>query len=394
MPWPFARNVSEKLSAVFAADVPEASPSPSTRFAFRLFQELAAGDASNVFLSPTSVMLCLALVHELASGETRQAMAKALEIADLNPGDAKLAISALKTAFRPRSDVTVTAANSLWCSHRAQVRPELAAQLRDTYDAELTSLDLGAADAVPRINAWVSSKTNGMISHIVDTLSPLAVLVAINAIYFKGRWTRPFTRAMTRDGQFTRATGEKKQLPMMVQGGRYKYHEDGRLQAVALPYEGGMAMYVVLPAERTDLQKFQRSLTAGVWESWLAKLASMLGTIHLPRFKLDYFAQLEPALKALGMERAFDRNRAEFDGIRTDQPPVWLDQALHRAVAEVNEEGTEAAAATAVVMRPMSAQPVRPPRQFEMIVDRPFLVVIRDEATGTILFMGWVGDPQ
>ncbi len=136
---------------------------------------------------------------------------------------------------------------------------------------------------------------------------------------------------------------------MMVQGGTYEYYEDGKLQAVALPYYGAIAMYVVLPAERTDLQQFQHSLTSGLWESWLAKLESMPGTIRLPRFKLDYFAQLEPALKALGMERAFDRNHAEFDGIQAGEQAVWIDQVVHRAVAEVNEEGTEAAAATAVL---------------------------------------------
>lgn len=394
MPWPFARNVSERLSAVFASDGPETSSSASTRFAFKLFQELATADASNVFFSPSSVMLCLAMVHELASGETRRAMAKALEIADLNPDDAQLAITALKAAFRPRPDVTVSAANSLWCSDRAQMRPELAAKLHDTYDAELTSLDFAAADAVPRINAWVSDKTNGMIGHILDQLSPLAVLVAINAVYFKGRWTIPFPRAATQDGPFTTATGQMKQLPMMFQSGRYQYYEDGKLQAVALPYNGGMAMYVVLPAEQTDLQQFRHSLNSGLWESWLSKLESMLGTIRLPRFKLDYFAPLERALKALGMERAFDRNHAEFDGIQAGEQAVWIDQVVHRAVAEVNEEGTEAAAATITFMATMAMRPARPPRRFEMIVNRPFFVAIRDEITGTILFMGWIGDPQ
>lgn len=389
MPWPFARE----LSAVFASGPAEVSSSPSTRFAFKLFQQLATAEASNVFFSPSSVMFCLAMVQELASGETRQAMAKALEIADLNPADAKLAVTALKAAFRPRPDVTVRAANSLWYSDHAQVRPELAAKLHDIYDAELTHLDFAASDAVPRINAWVSDKTNGMISHILNKISPLAVLVAINAVYFKGRWTKPFLRALTRDGEFTTATERKKQLPMMGQSGQYNYYEDGQLQAVALRYLGGIAMYVVLPAERTDPQQFQRSLTSGLWESWLAKLEPMPGTIRLPRFKLDYFAQLVPALKALGMERAFDRDRAEFDGIQAGEP-VWIDQVVHRAVAEVNEEGTEAAAATAVFMPMMSRVPARPHHQFEMIVNRPFFVVIRDENTGTILFMGWIGDPQ
>ncbi len=134
-------------------------------------------------------MLCLAMVQELASGETRQDMAKALEIAGLTPADAQLVIDALKAAFRPRPDVTVRIGEFALGQYHAPVRPELAAKLHDIYDAEWTTLDLAAA--VPRINAWVNDKTNGMIRHILDELPPLAVLVAINAVYFKGRWTTP-----------------------------------------------------------------------------------------------------------------------------------------------------------------------------------------------------------
>jgi serine protease inhibitor len=390
MPWPFARE----LSTVFAPGHTEAPSSASTRFAFKLFQELATVEVPNIFFSPSSVMLCLAMVQELASGETRQAMAKALEIEDLNPADAQLAIAALKAAFRPRPYVTVTAANSIWCSDLAHVRPELAAKLHEIYDAELNSLDLAAADAVPRINAWVGDKTNGMIRHILDKLSPLAVLVAINAVYFKGRWTTPFILALTRDRPFTAATGQEKQLPMMLQGGKYDYYEDRRMQLVALPYLGSIAMYVVLPAERTDSRQFLQSLTSDLWESWLTKLEPMPGTIGLPRFKLDYFAQLERALKALGMERVFDRSRAEFDGIQAGEQAVWIDQVVHRAVAEVNEEGTEAAAATRATLCFSAVHPSPQPRRFEMIVNRPFFVVIRDGTSGTILFMGWIGNPQ
>jgi serine protease inhibitor len=336
--------------------------------------------------------LCLAMVHEVATGETRQAMTKALEIAGLNSVDTGLAIAALKAPFRRRDHVEVMGANSLWCSDRVQVRPEYAAKLQNIYDTELATLDFAAADAVPTINAWVKEKTKGKISRIVDVLSPLTALVAVNAIYFKGRWTRTFAWQLTRDGLFTTATGQKKQLPMMHQSGRYSYYEDRELQAVVLPYEGGMAMYIVLPAARTDPRQFPPSLSSGAWESRLARFEKVLGTIQIPRFKLDCRARLVPALKALGMERAFDPDRAEFDGVQTKQPPIWIDQVLHRAVAEVNEEGTEAAAATAI-MQCLSAQNQRPPRHFQMIVDRPFFVVIRDETSGTILFMGWVGDP-
>jgi len=208
MPWPSPR----KLSAVPASDVTEASPSPSTRFAFRLFQELAGADASNVFFSPSSVMLCLAMLHEAACGETRRAMAQALEIAGLNPADIGLVITALRAPFRQREHVEVRGANSLWCSDCVQVRPEYAVRLRNTYDAQLATLDFEGADAVPRINAWVHEQTNGKISHIVDVLSPLTALVAANAVYFKGSWTRIFDRALTRNGLFSTATDKRSNL--------------------------------------------------------------------------------------------------------------------------------------------------------------------------------------
>jgi serpin B len=358
-----------------------------------LFRELAGGDGSNVFFSPASVMLCLAMLHEAATGETRQAMAKALEIAGLNSVDTGLAIAELRAPFRQREHVEVRGANALWCSDRVQVRRGYAARLRDTYDAELATADFGSGNAVARINAWVNQNTKGKISHIVEALSPLTALVAVNAIYFKGRWARTFERALTLDGPFTTATGQKKQLPMMRQSGRYSYYEDRRLQAVVLPYEGDMAMLVMLPATGTDSRQFQQSLSSGAWESPLARCRQAGGTIQMPRFKIDYLARLEPALKALGMERAFDPERAEFDGIRAEQLPVWIDQVLHRAVAELNEEGTEAAAATGLCAPLSSARFNHAPRLFQMIVDRPFFVMIRDETARTILFMGWVGDP-
>jgi serine protease inhibitor len=386
MPWPFVR----KSSAVLASDVTGSTGSPSTRFAFRLFHELVSGDSTNVFFSPSSVMLCLAMVHEVASGKTRQAMAQALEITGLDPINTNLTIVGLRALFRGREHLEVMGANSLWCSDHVQVRPECAAKLRDIYDAELTTLDFAAPDAVPRINAWVNERTKGKISHVLNELSPLAAMVAVNAIYFKGRWAIPFERELTRIGPFTTSTGQRKHLPMMCQLGMYSYYEDDESQAVALCYEGDMAMYVILPAASTNARRFQQSLSSGAWESRLARFENVEGTIRIPRFKLDYRAQLERALKVLGMERAFDRNQAEFDGVRAGQLPVWIDQLFHRAVVELNEEGTEAAAATMVTMCFSSSIK---PRHFEMIIDRPFFVAIRDNTTGTILFMGWVGDP-
>jgi len=363
------------------------------RFAFALFKELAHRDGpSNLFLSPASIMMCMGMAFELASGATQREMARALEIADVESRDIDCAFALLKRAFRERPDAIVLAANSLWCSESAEVDPERLAPLRERYGAELNTLDSSPHAAAARINRWVKDKTKGKIDGIVHQISSLTALVAVNAVYFKGFWLKPFERKATRDAPFTSATGAKKLLPMMHQVDTFPYYEDERLQAVALPYNQEMAMYVVLPANGIDPQEFQQSLSSDMWQSWRAGLEPVKGTIELPRFKAEFSVDLRPSLKGLGMKRAFDPGAAEFGGIRAARQPFWIEEALHKAVVEVNEEGTEAAAATGFTAV-FGAEP-RPPRTFRMIVDRPFFLAIYDASTGTILFMGWIGDPQ
>ncbi|HET6179998.1 MAG TPA: serpin family protein [Candidatus Sulfotelmatobacter sp.] len=391
MPWPFTR----KSEAALATQTEETSTSARARFSFKLFRELTADSGSpNVLLSPSSVMLCAALVRELSSGETRQGMSAVLEIAGRDASKVETEIAALKSALRQRADAEVSFANALWLSKHAHIAPELAARLRVLYESELASVDFGHPDAASRINAWVDTKTKGKIARIVNKLSPLAALVAVNAVYFKGLWIEPFHKEFTLDAPFTTATGQTKQFPMMLQSGRYRYYEDESVQLAALPYKGGVSMHVVLPAVGSNLRQFQQSLTAGRWESWGANLRREKGTIRLPRFKVDFEAQLNNALTTLGMERAFDPDRAEFGQIQTDVPPVWIDQVSHRAVAEVNEAGTEAAAVTAFTHMRGSPMNRKPERSFQMVVNRPFFLAICDDKTNTILFMGWIGDPQ
>jgi serine protease inhibitor len=391
MPWPFRQKSVATVSDV----IEETSPSPHTRFAFKLFRELSeAAERPNLFLSPSSVMLCLALVCELASGETRQSMARTLEIAGLDRAKIESEITLLNAAFRERPDAAVTCANSLWLGQHVQIATEVENRLCALYQSELKAIDFSTGQAVATINAWVADKTKGKITQIVDRFSPLTALVAMNAVYFKGVWKDPFRKELTRDGPFHTASGQTKQLPMMAQSGTYSYLEDRQVQVVTLPYRGGVSMHVMLPVAGTDVGLVRKSLSSGQWESWAAKLKREEGVIKLPRFKVDYAAPLRNALTALGMGRAFDQNQAEFAQVYADRPPVWLDMVIHRALAEVNEEGTEAAAATVAHMLCGSAMPQKPPRLFQMIVDRPFFIAIRDETTKTIQFMGWIGDPQ
>ena len=391
MPWPFGR----KPAVAVAPESEDTAKSPTARFAFKLFRELSRGEAaSNLFFSPSGVMLCLALVYELASGETRHEMAETLEIASLDPVGLESEIAGLKSAFGARARAEVSFASSLWLGRQAQIASALQARLRALYDSELSSLDFAAGDAVSIINAWVNARTQGRISRIVSQLSPLAALVAINAVYFKGRWEKPFQKELTRGAAFHTLSGSIPHVPMMSQGGRYLYYEDRHLQTVTLPYEGGVSMIVVLPAAKSDLEQFRQNLTASQLESWTHKSKFQQGVVKLPRFKVDYEAELGNALTALGMNRAFDGNRAQFEHVHSDQPPVSLGRVLHRAVGDVNEEGTEAAAVTLAQMVFGSAMNAKPPELFQMIVDRPFLMAIRDDKTQSLLFLGWISDPR
>jgi serine protease inhibitor len=341
-------------------------------------------------------MLCLAMVWDGARGDTRSGMARALEFSGLDAEGVKNVVDRLRSVLQARQDgVQLLISNSLWCNQSVQVDPAFATRAHEIYDAEVREIDFAAAGAADRVNAWVGEKTAGMIPHMVDTLHPLTLLVALNAIYFKGLWKQPFLRDWTRDRPFTTGSGKEKILPRMLQRGRFQYLERPEFQAVILPYQGArIAMYIFLPARKSSLGKLHDLLSAGRWGLWAKKFALTLGAVHLPRFNVSYETSLRAPLSKLGMEQAFDQERADFAGIRPPPPAVWIDEVLHRAVAKVNEEGTEAAAATATLMRAMSARHPQPEREFELIVDRPFLFLIRDETSGSILFMGSVVDPS
>ena len=390
MPWPFT-SISSLVSHAEKGE----SKTPSTRFAFKLFRELASDlGTKNLFFSPSGVMLCLSLIRELASGETKSAIERVLETTSLDHAAFEIEIASVKAAFRAREEAEVSLANSLWLGNRAQIDSSRAAQLRGFYGSEITKVDFSGPDAVPAINAWVDSHTRGKIRQIVDAVPPLAALIAINAVYFKGLWSIPFRKELTCGYPFHLASGEIRQVPMMTKGGSFRYHEDDRTQLVFLPYKGEVSMIVALPSAGTSLDAFRKIFNSGVWDSWTVQATEEEGVVRLPRFQVEYTAQLRQALTALGMARAFDPRQAEFEAIRTDSPPVWIERMMHRAVADVSEEGTEAAAVTSAMHVFGSAMPRKIPKRFNMTVDRPFFVVLRDDRTQAILFMGWIGNPQ
>jgi len=366
----------------------------STQFAFKLFAELTKSNIGNVFVSPTSVALALALAYNGARGETARAIARTLELGEIGLDALNHANAALVESLRTLDPhVALAIANSLWAQQGISFAPDFLKNNQDFYRAEIATLDFGNASAVATINAWVERNTGGKIEKILDQIDRSAVMFLINAIYFKGRWSKPFDPRRSREMPFMLSGGRQHQHLMMAQTGKFDYYAIQGFQAISLPYGAGRAsMYIFLPEQRSSLRAFRRELTYKSWDVWLRHFRPAEGTIVLPRFKLAYEATLNDALKALGMGIAFDQRRADFGGMIADgKPSANIDEIKHKTFVEVNEEGTEAAAVTSIGMIRTT---MAPQRNFSMIVDRPFFCAIRDNQTGALLFMGAITDPE
>ncbi len=364
----------------------------NTKFGFKLYKEILKQDSNkNVFVSPTSVAIALSMTYNGASGETQQAMAKALELQGITLPTVNQANNALKASLENAdSEVQLSIANSLWAKQGVTFKPDFMERNRQFYGAKVTELDFANADATRTINNWVKENTRGKIDQVVDQLKPDDVLFLINAIYFKGNWTKKFDQNQTAERPFYLSNGTQKQHPMMSQSGKYRYYENETFQAVSLPYgKGRLSLYVFLPRENNSLDAFQQQLAVENWQQWMNQFRMRNGSIQLPRFKFDYDIQLNNALKVLGMESAFS-DGADFSNMTSAS--VAINEVKHKTFVEVNEEGTEAAAVTSVGVALTSAQ--MPEEPFQMVVNRPFFCAIRDNQTGTVLFMGSLREPK
>lgn len=369
----------------------------SSKFSFKLYNQIRKQrTGNNTFVSPTSVMLALAMTYNGADGKTRDAMAQTLELQGMTLDEANRAFAELRTTLAsPDPKVQLNIANSLWAKEGFTVKPEFLKRNKDFFDADITNLDFASPRATETINSWVSKNTDGKIQKIVDRIKPEMVLFLINAIYFKGQWQFEFDKKNTNPDTFKLSGGAQKQVPMMSQSSRYNYYRGKDFQAVALPYgQGRVSMYVFLPDEQISLEQFEQNLTPENWDTWMKEFRVRPGDIMLPRFKVEWESDLNDALKAMGMTEAFDPTRANFSQIAKvgAGANLYISEVKHKTFGEVNEEGTVAAAVTSVGVGLTSVQ--APPQKFNMKVDRPFFFAIRDNATGVLLFMGSITNPE
>jgi serpin B len=364
----------------------------NTQFGFRLFSELVkSSNNQNVFFSPASVAIALSMLYNGASGTTQQEMAAAMSFGSLDLKAVNAANESLREALQNAdTKVQLSIANSLWARQGFSFRHQFLKNTRQFYQAQVTNLDFASPDAIGIINLWVEESTRGKISQIVDRINPDDVLFLINAIYFKGTWTNQFDKNQTAQQPFYLSNGTSKQHPLMSRQGNYRYYENQQFQAVSLPYGiGQLSLYVLLPKKNSNLNALLGQLSAQNWNQWLSQLKNREGVVKIPRFKLEYEIELKNALAALGMKTMFDGTKAEFAALTSER--VRVDRVKHKTFVEVNEEGTEASAVTSAGVQVTSAPATEP---FSMVVDRPFFCAIRDERTGTILFMGAIVEPK
>lgn len=362
----------------------------NNRFALKLLAVLRSTDG-NFFFSPMSISTALGMTYAGARGSTASEMADALEFRavgdDLHDGFASL----LATLNPKDAPYQLAIANALWTHEKYKFRPEFLAIGQQRYGAELRPLDFEQSEAARKsINDWVAGRTNDRIRDLIPSgvLTPLTRLVLTNAIYFKGKWKEEFEPGATRNEDFFVTTDRKKPVPLMHRRDHFQGFEDGDLQIVELPYRGAaLSMVVLLPRQKDGLPALEKQLSHERLSGWLGQLASTEVDLALPRFKMTSEFRLDQALRTLGMRQAF-ADTADFSGMDGTRD-LYIQAAIHKAFVEVNEEGTEAAAATGIVVKARAIP--RQPMLFR--ADHPFLFLIRDVRTGSILFMGRVADP-
>jgi serine protease inhibitor len=363
------------------------------KFGLKLFREINdAQRDSNIFISPLSISMALGMTLNGADGTTQEAMEQTLELSGLTREE-------INQAYRHLIDLLIQLdpkvqfdiANSIWYKHPDFPTPEanFLQRCQDYFGALVTGLDFSSPDAAPTINVWVKESTNGKIEEIVDDpIPPFICMFLINAIYFKGNWTYQFDESQTQEEPFHLMDGSTTSCPLMSQKAIHSFLFNQDFQAVDLPYgDGAYRATFFVPEVPTDINALIAQFEAENLGTWLSQFSSDSVNVFIPRFTLEYDRELKDDLTALGMGIAFDPYDADFSNMYQSLQ-VWISKVKHKTFVEVNEEGTEAAAVTDVEMEYTSV-----PENLTFRADRPFVFMIRENESGTILFIGKILDP-
>ncbi len=359
-------------------------------FGIGLFTALARTQPEkNTIISPFSVSMALGMTLNGADGVTKTEMQQVLGVAGMTDSAINRSYHDLCSYLTQIDEnVTFKNANSIWVRQAFTPLQPFMDVNREYFDAEVRSIDFSSASAAPAINGWVAEKTGNKIKEIVsDPIASDVVMILLNALYFKGSWTTKFNPALTTDDHFKSLAGADESCRMMNLEDSLLYCDGDGYQVVELPYsQKNFRMTIILPDLKKDINSFTATWTDTQWRAVRSSLQNEKGILQLPKFALEYKASLPEALKTMGMPSAFDKGAADLSRICpiSGSQRLYIEKVEHRTAIEVNEEGTVAAAATSVEIgvTSMPALIVR--------IDRPFLFLIHETATGAILFAGKV----
>lgn len=355
----------------------------SNDFAFDLFRTgNIAQHKANVFISPLSASMALGMTANGANGATYDEMRNSLRLSGATREEVNGGYKSLISLLReldPKTDFRI--ANSIWYKQTFPFNTSFLDESKLYFDARVEGLDFTSSSTVSTINSWVSEQTNNRIPTILDAIRPEEVMFLVNAIYFKGIWQRQFDKAKTVNAPFYAADGTTTTVPMMARGEGVEYAATSEYSAVDLPYgNSAFTMTVVMPNNR-DIDSFAESFDQTKWNALASSLHESNLQVYLPRFRMEWKRELNDDLEQLGMTLAFQPNNADFTRMSPRGLELFITRVLQKTFVDVDEQGTEAAAATLVGVGLTSA-----PAAFR--ADRPFLVVIRERFSGTILFIG------
>ena len=356
----------------------------SNAFAFDLLKAVNPTDrAGNVFISPLSASMALGMTMNGAAGSTYDAMHSTLRFGDLARADVNESYKSLIALLLGLDNTTKFAiANSIWYDQSWPFRQEFLTESQSYFDAEVKGLDLSKPSSADVINQWVSDATSKKIPKIIDNLDGDEVMFLINAIYFKGVWQNQFDKSKTTSAPFHALDGTTTSVQLMSQMEQFRRGFGTDYEAIDLPYgNSAFTMMVVLPRQGVDINTFTEGLTEEKWRAIDAGMTKGEIGIALPKFKLEWKKNLNDQLKTLGMAVAYDDQAADFSRMSASDTRLVITDVIQKTFVDVDEEGTEAAAATSVGVGPTSAPPM-------IRVDRPFIFAIRERLSGTILFIG------
>lgn len=363
----------------------QAISSAANDFSFSLFRQLSAAQRDgNIFTSPLSASMALGMAMNGAAGSTYDQMRATLGFGATSEAEIDAGYKGLIALLRGLdSSVDFRIANSIWHRNDFPFEQSFLDAGRNWFDAEVSGLDFASPAAVATINDWVSASTAGKIPSIIDAIDPNDVMFLINAIYFKGSWRDRFDPAETRDAPFHGVGGDQA-MKLMHRNGGIGYLDTPQFQAVDLPYgNGAFTMTVLLPHEGTSVDAVAASLNGTDWSARMGQFHPATVDLYLPRFKLEWERTLNDDLQTLGMRDAFSGGIADFTRMSPRGRELFISIVKQKTYVDVNEEGTEAAAVTVVGMQ-LTSMPV----PIVVRVDRPFIFVIRERLSGTIVFMG------